>query len=165
MRAIRIDNTGRPEVLQLEEVELSPPGKGEARVRLHASGVNYIDIYHRTGLYALPLPLIPGGEGAAEIVAVGEGVRNFKPGDRVAFVASLGCYAEERNVNVNVLVKLPHSIAYETAAAMMLKGLTAQYLLRQTYRVQEGDNDPCPCRGRRGRADPLPMGQGARRQR
>ena len=140
MRAIRIYKTGGPEVLQLEEVELSPPGKGEARVRLHASGVNYIDIYHRTGLYALPLPLIPGGEGAGEIVAVGEGVKNFKPGDRVAFVASLGCYAEERNVNVNVLVKLPHAIAYETAAAMMLKGLTAQYLLRQTYRVQEGDN-------------------------
>ena len=87
MRAIRIHKTGGPEVLQLEEVELSPPGKGEARVRLHASGVNYIDIYHRTGLYALPLPLIPGGEGAGEIVAVGEGVKNFKPGDRVAFVA------------------------------------------------------------------------------
>jgi NADPH2:quinone reductase len=140
MRAIRIHKTGGPEVLQLEDVELPPPGKDEARVRLHASGVNYIDIYHRTGLYALPLPLIPGGEGAGEIVAVGEDVKGFKRGDRVAFVATLGCYAEERNVDVNVLVKLPRAISYETAAAMMLKGLTAQYLLRQTYRVHEGDN-------------------------
>ena len=140
MHAIRIYQTGGPEVLQLEEVELPPPGKGEARVRLHASGVNYIDIYHRIGQYALPLPLIPGGEGAGEIVAVGEDVKGFKRGDRVAFVTTLGCYAEERNVNVNLLVKLPRAISYETAAAMMLKGLTAQYLLRQTYRVHEGDN-------------------------
>ena len=140
MRAIRIHQTGGPEVLQLEEVELPPPGKGEARVRLHASGVNYIDIYHRIGQYALPLPLIPGGEGAGEIVAVGEDVKGFKRGDRVAFVTTLGCYAEERNINVNALVKLPPAISYETAAAMMLKGLTAQYLLRQTYRVHEGDN-------------------------
>ena len=140
MRAIRIYKTGGPEVLQLEDVELSPPGKSEARVRLHAIGVNFIDIYHRTGLYALPLPFIPGGEGAGEIVAVGEGVKGFKRGDRVAFVTTLGCYAEERNVSANVLVKLPRAISYETAAAMMLKGLTAQYLLRQTHRVQEGDN-------------------------
>ena len=139
MRAIRIHQTGGPEVLRIEDVELSPPGKGEVRVRHHAIGVNYLDTYHRTGFYPMPLPLIPGGEGAGEVVEVGQGVKDFKPGDRVAYAGPPGGYAEERNIPASVLVKLPRAIDYDIGAAMMLKGLTAQYLLRQTYKVKEGD--------------------------
>ena len=139
MRAIRIHKTGGPEVLTLDEVDLPPPGKGEVRIRHHAIGVNFLDTYHRTGFYPMPLPLIPGGEGAGEVVDVGPGVKDFKAGDRVAYAGPPGGYAEERNIPASVLVKLPRGIAYDTAAAMMLKGLTAQYLLRQTYRVKEGD--------------------------
>jgi NADPH:quinone reductase len=139
MRAIRIGETGGPEVLKLEEVELPKPGKGEVRLRQHAVGVNFIDVYHRTGFYPMPLPFTPGSEGAGEVVEVGSGVKDFKPGDRVAYAGSPGAYAEERNIEVRFLVKLPRAISYETGAAMMLKGLTAQYLLRQTYRVKEGD--------------------------
>ena len=140
MRAIRIYETGGPEVMRFEDVELAPPGPGEARVRHHAIGVNFLDVYYRTGLYPTPpKPFTPGNEGAGDIVAVGEGVKDFKPGDRVAYVAPLGSYAQERNVEAKYLVKLPKAISYETGAAMMLKGLTAQYLLRQTYRVQAGD--------------------------
>jgi NADPH:quinone reductase len=139
MRAIRIHETGGPEVMKFEEVELPKPGRGEVRLRQHAVGVNFIDIYHRSGFYPMALPLTPGSEGAGEVVEVGPGVRDFKPGDRVAYAASPGAYAEERNVETRVLVKLPRAISYETGAAMMLKGLTAQYLLRQTYRVKEGD--------------------------
>jgi NADPH2:quinone reductase len=140
MRAIRVHETGGPEVLRLEEVELAPPGPGEARVRHHAIGVNFLDIYYRTGLYPVPVkPFTPGNEGAGEIVAVGKGVAEFEPGDRVAYAGTIGSYAEERNVPAKSLVKLPKAISYETAAAMMLKGLTAQYLLRQTYKVQAGD--------------------------
>ncbi len=139
MRAIRIHETGGPEVLKIDEVDLPPPGKGEVRIRHHAVGVNFLDTYHRTGFYPMPLPLIPGGEGAGEVVEVGPGVKDFKPGDRVAYAGPPGGYAEERNIPASFLVKLPRGIAYDTAAAMMLKGLTAQYLLRQTYRVKEGD--------------------------
>jgi NADPH:quinone reductase len=140
MRAIRIYEAGGPEVMRYEEMELAPPGPGEARVRHHAIGVNFLDIYYRTGLYpSPPLPFTPGNEGAGEIVAVGKGVKDFKPGDRVAYVAPLGSYAQERNVEARFLVKLPKAISYETGAAMMLKGLTAQYLLRQTYKVKAGD--------------------------
>jgi NADPH:quinone reductase len=139
MRAIRIHETGGPEVMKFEEVELAKPGRGEVRLRQHAVGVNFIDIYHRSGFYPMALPFTPGGEGAGEVVEVGPGVRDFKPGDRVAYVTSSGAYAEERNVETRVLVKLPRAISYETGAAMMLKGLTAQYLLRQTHRVKEGD--------------------------
>ena len=139
MRAIRIHETGGPEVMKLEEVELPKPGRGEVRLRQHAVGVNFVDIYHRTGFYPMPLPFTPGSEGAGEIVAVGPGVKDFKPGDRVAYAGAVGAYAEERNIEARFLVKLPRAISYETAAAMMLKGLTAQYLLRQTYRVKEGD--------------------------
>src|SRR5437868_3616689 len=140
MRAIRVHETGGPEVLRLEEVELAPPGPGEVRVRHHAIGVNFLDIYYRTGLHPVPgKPFTPGNEGAGEIVGVGKGVTDFKPGDRVAYVAPIGSYGEERNVEAKFLVRLPKAIAYETAAAMMLKGLTAQYLLRQTYKVQAGD--------------------------
>ncbi len=139
MRAIRIHKTGGPEVLQLEEVELAAPGPGQASVRQHAIGVNYLDVYFRTGLYPAPLPFIPGSEGAGVVTALGEGVEGFKIGDRVAFSTTPGSYVEARNVDVKHLVSLPQSVSYEQAAAMMLKGLTAQYLLRQTYRVQPGD--------------------------
>jgi NADPH2:quinone reductase len=139
MRAIRIHQTGGPEILKIEEVDLPPPGKGEVRIRHHAIGVNFLDTYHRTGFYPMPLPLIPGGEGAGEVLKVGAGVKGFKPGDRVAYAGPPGGYAEERNIGAQFLVKLPRAIGYDTAAAAVLKGLTAQYLLRQTYKVREGD--------------------------
>ncbi len=140
MRAIRIHQIGAPDVMRLEEVEPSPPRPGEARVRHHAIGVNYLDVYYRTGFYPPPpYPFTPGNEGAGEIVAIGKGVKGFRPGERVAYVSTLGSYAEERNVEVKHLVKLPKSISYAAGAAMMMKGLTAQYLLRQTYKVKKGD--------------------------
>ena len=140
MRAIRIHQTGGPEVMRYEEVELGAPGPGEARIRHHAIGVNFLDVYYRTGLYPVPsLPFTPGNEGAGEIVEVGAGVKDFKPGDRVVYVGAIGGYAEERNVPARALIKLPKAISYDVAAAMMLKGLTAQYLLRQTYKVKAGD--------------------------
>jgi NADPH:quinone reductase len=140
MRAIRIHQTGGPEVMRHEEVELPPPGKGEVRLRQRAIGVNYMDIYQRTGFYGqAAMPFTPGGEGAGDVVEVGPAVTGLKPGDRVVYSAGTGGYAEERNIEARLLFKLPKSISYETAAAMMLKGLTAQYLLRQTYRVKAGD--------------------------
>jgi NADPH2:quinone reductase len=139
MRAIRIYKPGGPEVLTLEEYDLPPPGKGEVRIRHHAIGVNFIDTYHRSGFYPMELPFTPGGEGAGEVVSTGPSVKDFKPGDRVAYAGPPGAYAEERNIGANFLVKLPRAVSYDTAAAMMLKGLTAQYLLRQTYRVKAGD--------------------------
>ncbi len=139
MRAIRVHEIGGPEVLRLEEVEIAAPGPGEVRVRNHAIGVNFIDVYFRKGQNPTALPFTPGNEGAGEIVSVGEGVGGFKPGDRVAYVGTLGAYAEERNIEAKFVVRLPKAISYDTAAAMMLKGLTAQYLLRQTYKVRAGD--------------------------
>jgi len=140
MRAIRIHQTGGPDVMRLEEVELPPPGKGEVRLRQRAIGVNYMDIYQRTGFYGqAAMPFTPGGEGAGEVVQVGDEAGGLKPGDRVVYSAATGGYAEERNIEARLLFKLPKSISYETGAGMMLKGLTAQYLLRQTYRVKEGD--------------------------
>ena len=139
-KAIVIRKTGGPEVLSYEDVTLPPPGKGEVRVRHTAIGVNYLDIYYRTGLYPSPsLPFTPGSEGAGIVMALGEGVTGIRKGDRVAFVTSPGSYAEERNVSASVIVKIPDSISDAVAAAIMLKGLTAQYLLRRTYRVKEGD--------------------------
>ncbi len=140
MRAIRIHQPGGPEVMRLEEVELPPPGKGEVRLRQHAIGVNYMDVYQRTGFYSqASLPFTPGGEGAGDVVEVGPEVTGLKPGDRVVYSGATGGYADERNIEARLLFKLPRAISYETAAGMMLKGLTAQYLLRQTYRVKEGD--------------------------
>ncbi|HYC26123.1 MAG TPA: quinone oxidoreductase [Roseiarcus sp.] len=139
MRAIRVYETGGPETLRLEDFDLPPPAPGEARVRHRAIGLNFLDVYYRNGLYPAPRPFTPGGEGAGEVVAVGKGVKEFKIGDRVAYAARLGAYAEESNIDANLLVKLPTAISFETAAAAMLKGLTAQYLLRQTYRVRKGD--------------------------
>jgi NADPH2:quinone reductase len=109
------------------------------RVRNHAIGVNFIDVYFRKGQNPTALPFTPGNEGAGEIVAVGPGVAGLKPGDRVAYVGTLGAYSQERNIEAKFVVKLPKAIAYDIAAAMMLKGLTAQYLLRQTYKVKAGD--------------------------
>jgi NADPH2:quinone reductase len=139
-KAIRFHRIGGPEVLQWEDVELDPPAAGEARVRHHAAGLNYIDTYHRTGLYAVPLPSGIGVEGAGVVESVGEGVTVVAPGDRVAYGgAPLGAYSEVRNLPAHRLVKLPDAISFEQGAAMMLQGLTAQYLLRRTYRVQPGD--------------------------
>ncbi|KSV70321.1 hypothetical protein N185_26355 [Sinorhizobium sp. GW3] len=130
---------GGPDVLAYENFELGEPGRGEVRVRNRAIGVNFVDIYLRSGAYPPPqLPFIPGKEGAGEVVSVGPDVEGFKPGDRVAYAEALGAYAEEHNVPARVLVHLPEDIDFETGAAMMLKGLTAQYLLRRTFRVEAG---------------------------
>lgn len=138
-KAIRVHATGGPEVLSYEDVEVGAPGPGQARVRHTAIGVNFIDIYFRTGAYPAPLPFTPGNEGAGVVEAVGEGVTGVAPGDRVAYAAGLGAYAQARLIEADRLVKLPEGIDDETAAAMMLKGLTAQYLLRRTHRVEPGD--------------------------
>jgi NADPH2:quinone reductase len=138
-KAIVIHKAGGPEVMSYEDVDVPAPGPGQVRIKQHAIGVNYIDIYIRSGMYPNQTPFTLGNEGAGEVVAVGDGVAGFKPGDRVAYAGGLGGYAEERNVAAAVLVKLPDSISYETAAAMMLKGLTTQYLLRRTYKVKPGD--------------------------
>ena len=138
--AIRIHQTGGPEVLCWETVDLPAPAAGEATVRHHAVGLNYIDTYHRTGLYPLPLPSGIGLEGAGVVEAVGEGVSEVKVGDRVAYAGGpIGAYAEVRNIPAHRLLQLPDSIGFDTGAAMMLQGLTAAYLLRKTYRVQPGD--------------------------
>jgi NADPH2:quinone reductase len=139
VKAIRVHAPGGAEALSYEDVELARPGPGEAQIRHHAIGVNYIDVYRRSGLYPAPLPFIPGHEGAGEVIAVGEGVKDFEKGDRVAYVASsLGGYAEARNIEAASLVPLPKFLSYEQGAAMMLKGLTAQYLLRRTFKVRKG---------------------------
>jgi len=139
-KAIRFHHTGGPDVLQWEDVDVGAPAPGEARVRHHAVGLNYIDTYHRSGLYPAPLPSGIGLEGAGVVAAVGEGVADVAPGDRVAYAGGpLGAYAEERNIPADRLVKLPDGIPFEQGAAMMLQGLTAQYLLRRTYCVQPGD--------------------------
>jgi NADPH2:quinone reductase len=139
--AIRIHRTGGPEVLQWEEVDVPAPAAGEATVRHYAVGLNFIDTYHRTGLYPLPLPAGIGLEGAGVVEAVGEGVTEVRVGDRVAYAGGpVGAYAEVRNIPAHRLLKLPDAIAFNTAAAMMLQGLTAAYLLRRTYRVQAGDS-------------------------
>jgi NADPH2:quinone reductase len=133
MRAIQIDRFGDPDVMHLADVPLGDPGPGEVRVRHHACGINFIDTYHRTGLYPLPLPAVLGTEGAGVVDAVGDGVTHLAVGDRVAYAArSPGSYAEARVLPAFPVVKLPDSIDFETGAAMMLKGLTVQYLLRRT---------------------------------
>jgi NADPH2:quinone reductase len=138
-KAIRVHQPGGPEVLQWEDVEVGEPGPGEVRLRQEAAGLNFIDVYHRTGLYPLPLPFTPGVEGAGIIEAVGPGVTDLKPGDRVAYGMPAGGYAEVRLIAADRLVKVPDAIPLEQAAAMMLQGMTAHMLLRQVYRVQPGD--------------------------
>jgi NADPH:quinone reductase len=138
--AIRIHKTGGPEVMTWEEINLPKPGPGEVRIRHTAIGLNYIDTYHRSGLYPLPLPTTIGSEAAGVVEEVGPGVTDLKVGDRVAYGGSpLGAYAEARNVAADRLVPLPAEISDEQAAAMMLKGMTAQYLIRRTYHVKAGD--------------------------
>ncbi|MBW7862079.1 MAG: quinone oxidoreductase [Rhodocyclaceae bacterium] len=138
--AIRFETTGGPEVLQWQEVDPAQPGPGEVRVRHRAVGLNYIDTYHRSGLYPVPLPSGLGVEGAGEVEAVGEGVTEWAVGDRVAYAGGpIGAYSEVRCLPADRLLRLPDAISFEQGAAMMLQGLTAQYLLRRTYRVQPGD--------------------------
>jgi NADPH:quinone reductase len=140
--AVRVHKVGGPEVLTYEEIEIGAPGQGQIRVKQHASGVNFIDTYFRMGMYPSPvgLPFVAGNEAAGEVTAVGPGVSEFKVGDRVAYVVALGCYAAERLVPADRAVKLPSNISYEQAAAMMLKGMTAEYLLRRTFKVEKGMN-------------------------
>jgi len=137
--AIRIHQPGGPEVLKWEEVELGEPGPGQARIRQSAVGLNFIDVYHRTGLYKQPLPFTPGVEGAGTVKSVGADVEHIKPGDRVAYAGPIGGYAEERLVPADRLVKLPDGISFDQAAAMMLQGMTARMLLRAVFPVQQGD--------------------------
>jgi NADPH2:quinone reductase len=140
-KAIRIHSHGGPEVMVWEDVPTPEPGSGEALVRHEAVGLNYIDVYFRTGLYKAPtMPATIGMEGAGTVVAVGAGVTTLAPGDRVAYAsAPIGAYATERVIAADRLLRLPDNIDMQTAAAMMLQGLTAQYLLRRTYKVQPGD--------------------------
>ena len=139
-RLIRFDRTGGPDVLQWVEAGLAAPAAGEVQVRHRAVGVNFIDTYHRSGLYPVPLPSGLGQEAAGIVEAVGEGVTEFAPGDRVAYAGGpLGAYSEARNIAAHELVKLPDALSFEQGAAVMMQGLTAQYLLRRTYRVQPGD--------------------------
>jgi len=141
---IRIHKHGGPEVMQWEEVQLGPPGPGEARIRQTAVGLNYTDVYSRTGLYPAPLPMGLGSEAAGVVEAVGTGVTDLKPGDRVAYGNSpIGAYAEARLLPAHRLLALPDGIPDTTAAAMMLKGLTVQYLIRQIYKVKRGDTILC----------------------
>lgn len=139
-KAIRYDQPGGPDVMKWVDVEVGEPQAGQVRIRQHAVGLNYIDIYFRTGLYPQPLPGGLGMEAAGEVTAVGDDVTAFKPGDRVAYVWSQpGAYAQERVLPADRVVKLPDAISYDEAASVMLQGLTAHYLLRRTYRVKAGD--------------------------
>src|ERR1041384_280668 len=139
---VRVHKHGGPEVLTYEQFDLPAPGQGQVRLKHHASGVNFIDTYFRSGLYPSPvgMPFVSGNEGAGEVTAVGPGVTDLKVGDRVAYVVALGAYAEERLMPADRAVKIPDNISYEQAAAMMLKGMTAEYLLRRTYQGKKGDN-------------------------
>ena len=137
--AIRIHATGGPEVLRWEEVEVGKPGPGEVLVRNTAIGVNFVDTYYRSGLYPLALPATIGREGAGVVEEVGQNLKEFKPGDRVAYADPTGSYAEMLLRPAERLVKIPAGVSDRTAAAMMLKGMTARFLLRRTYRVKKGD--------------------------
>jgi NADPH2:quinone reductase len=137
--AVRLHTTGGPEVLKWEAAEVGAPGPGEVRVRQRAVGLNFIDVYHRSGLYKLAsLPAIIGMEGAGDVAAVGPEVQDLKAGDRVGYASALGGYAEERLIAADRLVKLPDAISYDIAAASMLQGMTVRYLLRETFNVGPG---------------------------
>src|ERR1044071_6034890 len=138
--AVRVHKHGGPEVLTYEQVEVGAPGQGQIKIKQHACGVNYIDTYFRMGMYPSPvgMPFVSGNEGAGEVVAVGPGVTDIKVGDRVAYVTALGGYAEERLLPADRAVKLPDNISYEQAAGMMLKGMTAQYLVRRSWKLEPG---------------------------
>ena len=136
---IRIGRNGGPEVLEWISTTIEEPAAGEVRVKHAAVGLNYIDVYHRTGYYEQPLPLTPGVEAAGVVDAVGEGVEHVKVGDRVAYAGPIGAYSDIRLIEADALVRLPDAISFDTAAAVMLKGLTAHMLLRRVYSVKSGD--------------------------
>jgi len=140
--AVRVHKVGGPEVLTYEEIDVPAPGPGQLRVKQYACGVNFIDVYFRIGLYPSPvgLPFVAGNEGAGEVSAVGPGVTDFKVGDHVGYVTALGCYAAERLVPADRAVKVPAGIGHEQVAGMMLKGMTVEYLVRRTFKVQRGQN-------------------------
>src|SRR6266478_2104383 len=137
--AMQIRQTGGPEVLTWTAVDVGEPGSGQVRLRQAAAGLNYIDVYHRTGYYPQPLPFIPGLEGAGTVEAVAPDVRGLKVGDRVAYAGPAGGYSEVRRIEADRLVRLPEAISFDQAAAMMLQGMTAQVLIRQVYPVKAGD--------------------------
>jgi len=136
---ILVERYGGPEVLEWVSAEVGDPGPGEVRLQHAAVGLNFIDVYHRTGYYERPLPLTPGVEAAGVVDAVGEGVDHLKAGDRVAYVGPLGAYSESRLIKADTLVRIPDSMSFETAAAVMLKGLTAHMLVRRVHSVKPGD--------------------------
>jgi NADPH2:quinone reductase len=136
--AIRIHQNGGPEVMKWEPVEVGAPGAGQIKLRHRAVGLNYIDTYHRSGLYKMELPAVIGSEGAGEVIALGQGVSDVKVGDRVAYASQPGAYSQERLIAADRVVKVPDSIDDKTAGSMMLKGMTVRYLLRQTYKVGPG---------------------------
>ncbi|ESY74850.1 quinone oxidoreductase [Mesorhizobium sp. M0051] len=140
-KAIRIHAHGGPEVLTYEDADPGQPGAGQILIRHTAIGLNFIDVYHRSGLYPPPggFPLVPGGEAAGVVLGVGKGVEWLKPGDRIAYAVTTGAYAQERVIDASRVVKVPDGISDEQAAAMMLKGMTAEYLLRRTFKVKAGD--------------------------
>ncbi|MFC6486867.1 quinone oxidoreductase family protein [Nitratireductor sp. GCM10026969] len=138
-KAIRVHETGGPEVLRLEDYDPGRPGPGEVLIEHKAIGLNFIDVYYRTGLYKAETPFVPGGEGAGVVIETGEGVTGFSPGDRVAYCVTGGAYAERRTIAADRLVRLPETVSDEQAAAIMLKGMTAWYLLRRTYQVKAGE--------------------------
>jgi len=137
--AIKVHKTGGPEVLQWEDIEVGAPKAGEIRLRQTAVGLNYIDVYHRTGLYPLPFPFVPGMEAAGIVEEIGEGVVDLKVGDKVVYASVMGAYTEARVIAADRVVKIPAAIDDRTAAAMMLQGMTARYLLRDIYKVGPGD--------------------------
>jgi NADPH2:quinone reductase len=139
MKAIVVEQYGGADILQYKEVDKPSPNHGETLVKLSATGLNFIDVYHRTGLYPLPLPFIPGNEGAGTVEAVGEGSSEVAVGDRVAYAGAMGAYAEYAIVPANRLIKLPEKIDEQSAAAAMLQGMTAHYLLYSTYQLKSGD--------------------------
>jgi len=138
-KAVRFHKIGGPEVLQIEEVQVGEPGPGQARIRHSAIGVNFIDTYQRSGMYPVPLPSGAGNEGAGVVEAVGAGVSSLKAGDRVAYTGQIGAYSTQRLVPADRMVKVPEGISDEQAASMMLKGMTVQYLIHRTHKVQSGE--------------------------
>jgi len=138
-RAFVVREHGGPEQLQLEDLEVAAPGPGQLKIRNRAIGLNFVDVYQRTGLYSTPLPFVAGNEGAGEVIAVGPDVQGFAPGDRIAYQGPVGAYADERLLPADRAVHLPDNIAYETAAAALLKGATAFYLLHWTHELKAGE--------------------------
>ncbi len=139
-KAVRFHKQGGPEVLQYDDVQVGDPGPGQARIRHTAIGVNFVDTYQRSGLYPMQLPMVAGNEAAGVVEAVGSGVTELKPGERVAYTGLPGAYCEQRVVPADRLVKLPQGISDEQAASMMLKGLTVHYLIHSTYAVKKGES-------------------------